>query len=167
MDRKEFLGAIAALTTCCGAAAAEQENPQQKFRQDWIQSLLANMDAQLDEPTRARLMETCGRACARRDSVANLSRAAGGDIGKLVEAMAGHVGKENAVREGDVVRLRYSKCYCPLVGAGPARLSKTWCECSRGWVLEVFGAVAGKPVAVELTKSLKRGDPHCEFLIHV
>ncbi len=166
MDRKEFLGSLAALAAC-GGASAQQTNPQQSFREQWVTNLLVNIDAQLDEPARARLMQSNGRACARRGSLTPLTTAAGGDVDKLVAALGAHLGKENATRDGATVRLRYSKCYCPIVAAGPPRLSNTWCECSRGWVMEVFGAVAGKPVPVEITKAIKRGDAFCEFLIRV
>lgn len=136
------------------------------FQQQWIANLMENLDAQVDEQARIKLMEACGRACAKRDSLAPLTKAAAGDLDKLLSALAKHVGQENARREGSVVHLRYPKCFCPLVASGPARLSDTYCNCSRGWVLEVFGAVTGKPVTVELLRSIKRGDASCDFVIN-
>jgi len=65
------------------------------------------------------------------------------------------------------VELRYPKCYCPLVAAGATRMSPTYCNCSRGWVLEHFETATGKPVTVKLTHSIKRGDTFCRFLIHL
>jgi predicted hydrocarbon binding protein len=181
MDRKGFLhntlhlgfstSALVLLGAGQSAPAGAQESApadqRQKVTQAWIQSLMENLDAQLDPQARTRLMETCGRACARRGALASLAKPASGSIDKLLSALGKHIGKENATRDGNVVHLRYPKCYCPLVAAGPPRLSNTFCNCSRGWVLEVFEAVTGKPVAVELTHSIKRGDPDCRFVVRV
>lgn len=168
MNRKQFVGALA--TIGAGTAAgqtppAPPADPGKGFREAWLKTLMEKMDAHLDEASRVRLMEECGRACARRGAAAGLSKAAGGDLNKLVAAIGSHVGAENIKREGDTVRLRYTKCYCPLVSSGPEKLSGTYCNCSRGWALEVFGAVTGKPVKVEMLSSIKRGDAVCEFLI--
>lgn len=171
MNRKQFVGALVAIGASAShaqspeSAAQQAADPKRKFQQEWLKALLENLDSQFDEATRTKLMEACGRACARRGAAAALAKAAGGDLDKLVVAIGSLVGPENARREGSAVRLRYTKCYCPLVGDGPDRLSNTYCHCSRGWALEVFGTVTGKPVRVELLRSIKRGDPICEFLI--
>lgn len=180
MDRKQFihktgagtgalvlLGAGQTAATTTQEAAPEAATRNQRVQQEWIKSLMENLDAQLDEPTRIKLMESCGRACARRGAVAALAKPAKGDIDKLLDALGRHVGKENATRDSNVVHLSYPTCYCPLVAAGPPRLSNTFCHCSRGWVLEVFQAVTGKPVGVELTHSIKRGDPACRFIVRL
>ncbi len=165
MNRKQFVGALVAIGAVKSPAQTPEEGSRMKFQQEWIKSLMENLDAQVDEPARVKVMEACGRACARRGAVTGLSKAAGGDLDKLVVALAKHVGQENVRREGSVVHLRYTKCFCPLVASGPERLPKTYCNCSRGWALEVFGAVTGKPVTVELLRSIKRGDASCDFVI--
>jgi predicted hydrocarbon binding protein len=160
MNRKEFLAAGAVLAAA-RTAAAQEPDARSKFQQAWVASLMENLDRQFDRPARVALMESCGRSCARRGAV----KMAAGGVDKLIEALAGHLGKENARREGETVHLTYTKCYCPLVGDGPPRLPDTWCECSRGWVLEVFSAAAGKPVQVELLESIKRGGQQCRFVV--
>ncbi len=173
MDRKKFINVTSALVALgAGRASGKQETEQpserwQKMHQAWITSLMESLDANVDDPTRTRLMLSAGRACARRSGILAQAQAAKGDLDKLVATMAKHVGQDNCRREGNVVRLRYPKCYCPIVAAGPERLSNTWCHCSRGWVHEVFETVAGKPVKVELTHSIKRGDPDCRFIIRL
>jgi hypothetical protein len=172
MKRKHFVQLAGALVTL-GAGKSSSQEPSaqaaerwQKMHQAWISSLMESLDTNVDEPTRARLMLAQGRACARR-SMVKTAQACKGDMDKLVATMAKHVGQDNCRREGNVVHLRYPKCYCPIVAAGPERLSRTWCECSRGWVHEVFETVAGKPLEVELTHSVKRGDYDCRFVIRL
>ncbi len=178
MERKKFFNLTGAALVVLGAKkASAQEAPSQasapaaerwrKMHQAWITSLMESLDAQVDEPTRTRLMLAQGRACARRSVVETAAQACHGDMDKLVATMAKFVGQENCRREGNIVHLRYAKCYCPIVGTGPERLSNTWCTCSRGWVHEVFATVAGKPVRVEMTHSIKRGDPDCRFVVRV
>ncbi len=172
MERQEFIAALAAL--CAGPACqAAQETssqaprPQDQFRQAWVTTLIETMDAQLDGPAKVKLLEDCGRACARRGSLPSLRRSANGDVDALLKALEGYLGAGNARREGNVVHLRYSKCYCPLVADGPNRLPDSYCNCSRGWALEVFGAITGKPVTVDLISSIKRGGPDCRFTIRI
>ncbi len=173
MERKEFMGALAALCAgplCCASQEQPQPpavRPQDQFRQAWVKSLVETIDAQLDAPSRIRLMEACGRACARRGSLAPLQKAANGNLDSLVSALDAILGAGNARREGNLVHLRYTKCYCQLVADGPERLPDTYCNCSRGWVLEVFGTITGKPVSVDLLGSIRRGNPDCRFTVRI
>ena len=77
------------------------------------------------------------------------------------------LGQGNARRENGAVRLVYEKCYCPMVARGPDRLPDTWCNCSRGWVMEMFEIASGRPVKVACLSSIKRGDPKCEFEVKI
>jgi len=174
MERKNFVNLTGAALVVLGAKRASAQEPSQqaaerwkKMHQAWVESLMAGLDANVDEPTRTKTMLSMGRACARRSGVLREAQAAQGDVDKMVANLARHVGKENCRREGNVVHLRYPKCYCPIVGEGPERLSNTWCNCSRGWVHEVFETVTGKPVQVQLTHSIKRGDPDCRFVVRL
>jgi len=97
-----------------------QENSgdrRQKFGQAWIQSLMENLDAQLDERTRVKLMEACGRACARRSSVAAVARGCRGEVDKLLRELARHVGDGNARRDGKMVEPEL--CSAPQRGRSP------------------------------------------------
>lgn len=175
MNRKEFLqqaGRIAfgtgaglvALERSGGSARAQssQADGRQKVVQDWIVSLMKNMDATLPEGERIRVMEQCGRDCARRGPV-SLARQHQGDLDGLLSKLAGHLGPDNARRDGNKVFITYNKCFCPLVSAGPERLSETYCHCSRGWLKEMLETVSGKSVEVVLKESIKRGASSCRF----
>ncbi len=147
-------------------AGPESKTKGRRFKEAWIAALLENMDRQLDPSARARVMEACGRDCARRASI-KMAEPCRGDVGKLVESLAKILGSENCSIDGNVVRLTYNKCYCELVADGPERLSETYCLCSKGWVLEMFETAARKPVRVEVLQTIKRGAPSCRFLVRV
>jgi len=181
MKRKEFIsriwkGILAAtgfslLGRGAGQAhpqtAADREAAMKKFKEQWLATLMTNMESQIDEKKRTALMESCGRACARRSSLHPAAVAAKGDPAKLVQTLAKVLGKENAVLEGGVVRLTYPKCYCELVADGPARLPDAYCSCSQGWVRDMFETAAGKSVAVQTVQTIKRGADCCKFLIKI
>ena len=53
------------------------------------------------------------------------------------------------------------------VASGPDRLPDTYCNCSRGWLLEVFENITGKPASVELLSSIRRGGADCRFVVRL
>lgn len=184
MNRKDFFRRAAQACVACGGmvllngqetsseadkAAKERkaEELEKRFKEAYILTLMGNMEKQLDEKTRVKLMEECGRACARRGGIAKFAEAYKGEVKKFVETMAAKLGKENISFDGDMVHWGYPRCFCALVAEGPDRLPEIYCNCSAGWVLEVFETVVGKPLKVELVQSVKRGAPTCQFLVYL
>jgi predicted hydrocarbon binding protein len=181
MKRKDFIArswmiALAAGGFSCPAKGAgrrqtqtamEREAEMKKFREQWVATLMANLESQLDAKTRTALMESCGRACARRSSVFSVAASGKGDAAKLIQALAKILGKDNVVLEGGVVRLTYPKCYCEMVADGPERLPDAYCCCSQGWIKEMFETAAGKPVGVKTLQTIKRGADSCKFVIKI
>lgn len=184
MNRKEFIRRAAQACVACSAMTllsgqetqsqadqAERERKarefEKRFKEAYILTLMENMEKQLDEKTRVKLMEECGRACARRSGIAKFAEKYKGDVKKFVDNMAEKLGQENISIEGDTIHWGYPRCFCELVAEGSTRLPDVYCHCSVGWVLEVFETVAGKPVKVELLQSVKRGAPSCQFLVRL
>ena len=144
----------------------EPQDPHKKFKDNWITSLMKNLEKQFDEKTRTKLMESCGRDCARRGAI-QLAESCKGNIEKMVKTLAEGQGKENAYIKRDVVHVNLNKCHCELVAEGPDKLPDTYCYCSRGWFLEMFETAAEKPVKVELLQSIKRGASSCKFIVRL
>jgi hypothetical protein len=182
MERKEFLMRTAQLCLACGGGvflagqetktgddagekAKKTREAEKRFREAWVLTLMQNMEKQLDEASRVKLMEDCGRACARRSGILTLAKKYQGNIKGFLEAMAGELGKDNLGMDGDAIRWGYSRCYCELVADSSTLLPRTYCLCSAGWVREVFDALAQKPVRVELVQSIKQGASSCRFVI--
>jgi predicted hydrocarbon binding protein len=140
---------------------------QKEFTQRWIKNLVDCMDANLDAETKMRLMECCGRACARIGAAA-VAKSCQGNLDQWLTTMAKwHGGEEFIRRNGDTVHIICRRCLCDLVKEGPARLPDTFCHCTRGWMKETFEAVLGKPVDVELVESIKRGASRCEIIVRL
>jgi hypothetical protein len=159
-------GTRAMVKSASQKSGSQSKDRSQKFKEAWVTTLMKNLDGQFDEKTRARLMEACGRDCARRGSI-KMAEACEGNIAKLVKSLAKILGDENCSIKDNVIHLGYDKCYCELVADGPERLSDTYCNCSKGWVLEMFETAARRPVKVEVLQTIKRGAASCRFLIRL
>ena len=75
MKRKEFLktacglglaGSAAALNVKAQTAPAAAEKTRDHFKEAWVKELMESLEKIVDPETRGRLMNACGRACARR-----------------------------------------------------------------------------------------------------
>jgi hypothetical protein len=108
----------------------------------WIKSLLDNLDENLDQQTRVKVLENCGRNCCRssgfyRKAQDNMSKARG------TNEFLDMLGKDwtHLKREGENIYVVYDRCYCPLGRAllkdYPGQLS-SYRNCSRGWIMEMF-----------------------------
>jgi predicted hydrocarbon binding protein len=61
------------------------------------------------------------------------------------------------------------RCYCGLLRALPEgeTVSKTYCNCSKGFVEKYWEAVLQKPVKVDVLQSAVSGASECKFAIHI
>ena len=175
MDRKEFLQKLCFASGCLfflpgnslGVERRQDTQARQKFFEEWISSWLKNLIELFGEEESIRFMEACGRDCAVRNGGVAMAETCRGDVGKLVAIIAEYTGEENCYLEDSTVHLKLTQCSCPIVSEGPERMHMIFCHCSRSNVETFFSVAADKKASVELLKSLKNGDPCCEFLIHI
>ncbi len=200
IDRKQFLKQSATLGGCCGlalagatglvqiAAAATPgaattgagETPlaaRVKQGQQVIKRIVAELDRQVDEPTRQRIMRACGRQCFEGSHPAGPKPTAE-QAAKFLDGMRKYVGAEN-VRDtaaGTVVYFKYTQspkgvktadgnCLCPIFEDAPKDVSPTYCDCSVGYVRTLFEQATGRETRVELTGSVLRGASTCTFTV--
>lgn len=137
---------------------------KQKFLCDWLSNLMENMDSHLDEKTKVKILEECGRACAKNHAK-DIALKFEGNLTGWLGQMKKWVGSENIKRDKNRIEVRYSKCLCPLVKNISSLFSRTYCHCSRGWLKENFETVVQKPVEVELVDSIMMGGKQCRFQV--
>ncbi|HUI30462.1 MAG TPA: DUF6144 family protein, partial [Candidatus Acidoferrales bacterium] len=165
-----------------GAAASSFQNSapvtpceeKERFSQKWVKRFFDVFDKDLDDGKKKEIMKSCGKMCFQGslgDKKVNPV-----DIDALIEGINKGTGEIAAKRDGNVVDFHYVSnprglrvadgyCLCPLVESGPEGLSGTYCECSVGYVKEMFQTYTGGTVNVELLESLKRGGKSCRFRI--
>lgn len=182
MNRKDFLKASCGFCALSGASfmmgaggvsaqesqeGSAESNPERDlFIKRWLKDMLANMECALGREKAAEVMVENGRDCAREVMLhePGISR---GDLDGFLELFRTWMGDENVTREGSEIILVWEKCLCPLVMGIEGELPELYCECSRGWFLEVFSAVCEKEVDVELPETLLRGGRVCRAVVTV
>ncbi len=183
MNRKEFLASaltVLGAPTCCAqatSAAASSCEKKYGFAQTWAKRMIDIFDRDLDQATRTKLMHTMGRTCfagAHGERPAEAPKP--GQLDRFITALRERGGPDMVRREANVIHFQYignpaglkvsdGYCLCPVVEKGPEGLSGTFCECSVGYVTEMFQRQSNIPVKVELIESLKRGGKRCRFKI--
>ncbi len=197
MNRKQFLARSAQAGACCAAAlfagsmearTSKQQASEPKVTpcdrkvesgQKVIRRIISQLDAQLDEASRTKIMEACGRACYTGAHGPRPAAQPGPqDVEKFLDGMRKYLGKDGVQQQGSqtIVYFRYTSnpqglktadgyCLCPIFENAPKDVSPTFCNCSLGYVKEIFERRTGKPVTVQLTNSVLRGGKTCEFTV--
>ena len=131
----------------------------------WIKSLVQSLDENVDEKTRAKILERCGRDCISQSMTVKAKKIKKNS--KNLDEFLVRLSKNWKHLKLDRKRIyfEYEKCYCPLVRDYHEKLSVTFCNCSRGWLKVLFESALEKPVEVKLEKSIKRGDEICRFRV--
>ncbi len=150
-----------------------------EFAESWVKKLMENMDQILTEKEKKALMQACGRSCfLDAFGIASESPPPPDTLDSFIQSCQQR-GETEIRREGNTVFFQYGKaeqnpyglrimdgyCMCPLVESGPEELSPTYCQCSAGYLKELFGRLTGKSVSVEVLETLRTGGSMCRFTI--
>lgn len=212
MDRKEFLKrSVQCSLTCCGALAGlgkalaatgsdrgaglsadlgkrivdGARSPDWRRAEkslSWIRSMLQHLDEQVDEPTRVRLLNACGRSCfifaqgVADDRPVPAEQTEG--FFKALEKQGFKIERHPDVtvlewgyhgeQSPQGLSLREGFCLCPIVEADLETISPSYCNCSAGYVKELIERESGCQVRrVEVLESIKRGGKDCRFRIEI
>ena len=132
----------------------------------WITCLISGLDEHVDEETRVKVLEQCGRQCQSQSFIQKARNiyTKSKNLDEFIDKL-GAVYK-NLHTEGDNVYIIYPKCYCSFVSKiPPGNLSATYCNCSRGWAKALFEGALGRSVEVIMEESIMKGDKQCKFRI--
>ena len=132
--------------------------------ENWITNLMDGLDNNVDKETIIKILEQCGRQCQSQSfikkakAIYEKSKNTDDFLNKLAQVY------KHMHREGNKVYIVYPKCYCSQVNKIPkGKLSGTYCNCSRGWAKALFEGATGKPVEVNMKKSIINGEDQCKF----
>jgi hypothetical protein len=148
----------------------------------WVRGALERMDSLTDEKTRTQIMENCGYNCALHNRApierAKARRKKFESLNDFLDAeqrkpMAG----TKLERQGDKLYWYFMpqsfktpmRCFCGLLRALPQHetVSRSYCNCSKGFVKKYWEGVLGKPVDVEVLQTAVSGAKECKFAIHI
>jgi len=158
---------IAKLAANCGQISPSS-SPEKKAA--FVKCLMDNFEKQFPEDMRTRVMENCGRNCIGTSVIEKAKRIKkkAKNLDELVDDLnKAHIGGGKLRLEDGMIHGLYEKCYCGAVSKTKERFSSTYCNCSRGWLLELFEKLLEKPVQVDLLESIVQGAKTCKFVIRI
>ena len=147
---------------------SESDDKNRKFMQDWISTLLLNIDENASDEECRKIMKPC--AMAHYNFL---------EMDKVLEPYVGNIEKFNAFISGEwdwkvdynkesgviVADENKSYCVCPMVNKEKGVRSSILCFCSEGFAEKMFSTVAGHPVKAKVISSIHCGNDRCKYEI--
>ncbi len=165
--------------TAPGEATAARAVKRMEFSDVWVRRFMNVLDETLDRETRAKVMTANGRRCLREWLASEGRTITPVAFETWAERLKARPSDGSLRVEGKVIYFQYDAsaetggaspegvCLCPMVESKPAGLSRTYCQCSVGYVKEMHEQKFGRPVTVELLDSVLYGGKRCTFKITV
>jgi hypothetical protein len=148
----------------------------------WVKGAMDRLDGLTDAVTREQILLNCGYQCilvntGPLDSALERRRKYPSDEAFIEAEIAKPPRGFRFERDGDLLVQFYTprsfgpgmRCYCGLMRGLPEGMiaSKTFCQCSRGFVEKYWQGILGRAVAVELKETAITGADECRFLIYL
>ena len=131
----------------------------------WLDTLLTVCDTD-EYQNCSELVEACGRECAKKHMTGLLkfkTSLAGLPLETQIQLMnENHIGGDSVELKGDTIEGKYAKCYCPTRSSGMVT-APAFCNCTIGWLKEVYENLFDKKVEVRLIESIGRGGEVCRY----
>jgi effector-binding domain-containing protein len=159
-----------------------------EVRKAWVNRALEGLEAQTTEEQRFDVLSRCAHIfSAKRIERVRAVYERNLDVDEALKAMEEDPDwYEKPVRDGDIIyvtkvprnRQGYEEatdeaekkthyCHCALIRHKPADMHPAFCYCGAGWYRQIWEGILGRPVRVEILKSLTKGDETCQFAIHL
>jgi effector-binding domain-containing protein len=168
---------------------------EERFR--WVKGAIERLENLVDEEDRYDILSKCahvfpGKQIKKLSEIFEETKTRTGDGLAAVDAVIDFMGEDPGwgerprregltlfsskkprdpvghAKAGSVLDKKKAYCFCPLVreyleGGMPV----SFCYCGAGWYRQQWEGATGKPVKIEITRSLLKGDDLCEFAIHL
>jgi predicted hydrocarbon binding protein len=134
-------------------------------------NLMDGLDKHLEFEKKILLLEECGRKCIRDKNEKLIQKA--NKLYKNSNDLKDFLGKFSKIYDSlkitdDEIIIIWEKCLCPIINKIPTgMISSTFCNCSRGWVKELFEGAIEKPVEVILEESITKGNSRCKLRVNI
>ena len=179
MDRKEFLRRTCLTGVCgCGfgalalntgnAAAEVQDNPD-PVPQQWLISLLENLDRNIEPAELRRIIKMSAGVHYDQLKMDEMLSGYAGKLREFISFLEKEWGWKVDYNETTGVLLadeNKTYCVCPVLKGTPAG-SPAICYCSEGFAEKMFSGVAGVAAAAEVISSVRRGDKTCIYRVQL
>lgn len=150
------------------SAISEADDKNRKFMQDWILTLLLNIDENTSDEECLKIMKPCAMAHYNYLEMDKVLAPYVGDIEKFTQFISEKwdwkidYNQESGVIIADENK---SQCVCPMVNKEKGVRSSILCYCSEGFAEKMFSTVVGHPVTARVISSIHRGNDRCKYEI--
>jgi hypothetical protein len=193
---ERVLGAAGRQAVMQGGEAIDVETPLDE-RFFWVKGALERLDGLADEGQTYDVLSSCAHVfpaeqVARLGVVYREARARSEDPLQAVDAVIAFMDRdpgwpEGSRREGQIIyaakkprdpqayekaqseaERRQAYCFCPIIRYHLDRgMPSSFCYCGAGWYRRQWEGAIGRPVTIEVVKSILKGDDVCQFAIHL
>ncbi len=166
-------------------------------RFEWVKSMLSRLDEVATEHQKWDIVSGCAHVFPQGQvdkltAVFSAVKSRSGDPLQAVDAVIAFMDAdpgwaEGGVREGHTIyaakkprdpkayaeattdlERRQAYCFCPLVRTKMDQgMPVDFCNCGSGWFRQQWEGATGKPVTIDIVKSVLQGDEKCEFAIQL
>jgi predicted ArsR family transcriptional regulator len=138
----------------------------------WMRDAIERLERLVGVEGSRRIMESCGQKCCGLTSrkIAKKLMSETESIADFVQKLndAGLGGGRLQLVDKHTITGGYDHCYCGHVKKTDQPFSSTtYCHCSVGWYKQLFESALGRPVDVEIKRSIISGANRCDFIIHI
>lgn len=183
IDRKDFLKKVCFSGGClCGFSliasakehgatietAVQAQAPNPSLMQDWISSLLQDINTELDKGSARKLIKKTAEVHYKDLKMDALLADYKGDLDKFTVFLRDKWGwKIDYDKEKRVLIADENKnyCVCPIAVHNKDKDSSAMCYCSEGFAEKMFSLVSGMQAQAEVIASIRKGDTTCKYRI--
>lgn len=185
ISRKEFLkkACLSGAACMCGFSSialfanneepqstvpAEQDDSRLFLVQEWISSLLLNMDMQLSEKELRHVLKSCAEVHYKQLKMDEVLAPYIGNMDKFIEFIEGKWGWKidyDKASKTLIANENKNYCVCPVINHKAGAKPTSICYCSEGFAEKMFSTVAGTPAKAMVVASIHRGDDRCIYKI--
>jgi effector-binding domain-containing protein len=193
---ERVLGAAGRAAVMQGSEAVDVETALDD-RFHWVKGAVARLDRLAEEGQTYDVLSSCAHVfpaeqVAKLRAVYQEARVRTGDPLQAVDAVIAFMDRDpgwpaGTRREGRIVyaakkprdpgayekaqteaEKRQAYCFCPIIRSHlDGGMSPSFCYCGAGWYRRQWEGALGRPVTIEVAKSILRGDDVCQFAIHL
>lgn len=135
-----------------------------------VRKVMNNFDSLIDdESKRNQVMETMGNYCVQNvlPTIKEIKKKSN-NLDELIENLNQTYGGEFFTLKEDQIHSELDKCFCHFgVQKTEIPLSRTYCQCSLGYMKLLFSTLLDRSVKVELKESILTGGDKCKFIIYL
>ena len=136
----------------------------------WWDDIMVRMVKTLGRAKAIEVMASCGRKCCgiqtRKKAVTLWKQSS--SIADFLQKLnkTGMGGGRLIQKDETTITGGYDRCYCGQVsGAAKPFATDIYCQCSRAWLEQYFGAIFERPAKAKFANTILEGAKTCEFVI--